>query len=128
MSLIDDARAFARSLTENEDDFAVELTCTDELGEIATLSGLVNEIGLSTDPETGALVAGKQASAVISGAVLRASGLTTPKAIPDGASAPWLVSWTGADSVVRLTKVVDVVPDENPGIDLLTLKLETYEQ
>lgn len=127
MSLLDDARALAQSVVEDTSAFASEVTCTDELAVSATLAGFVNEIALAVDPDTGVQVSLKQASVVLSRASIAESGLAYPKAIPDTTGAPWRVAWAGADGVTRTCKVIEVVPDENPGIDLVTLKLDAYE-
>jgi len=127
MSLLDDARTLARSVVEDTDGFGTEVTCTDELGGSATVNGMVNETALAIDPDTGVQVAGKQASAVLSLTAIDDAGLAYPKAIPETTGAPWLVAWAGADAVTRTFKVIEVVPDDNPGIDLVTLKLDAYE-
>ncbi|OHB71357.1 MAG: hypothetical protein A2V70_04325 [Planctomycetes bacterium RBG_13_63_9] len=127
MSLGSEMLAIVRSIVENTDAFSVPITCMDELGVTAVVNGLVNETALMIDPDTGVSVAGKQASAVVSRAAIVDSGLTYPRAIADLTSKAWLVAWTGSDSAVRTFKVIEVAPDENPAIDLLTLKLETYD-
>lgn len=127
MSLLADARTLARSIVEDTDGFGAEITCTDELGVSAVMNGMVNETALAIDPDTGVQAAAKQATAVLSRAAIGESGLTYPKAVPETTGAPWLVAWAGADAVTRTFKVIEVVPDENPGIDLVTLKLSAYE-
>ncbi len=127
MSLLADARTLAHSIVGNIDDFATEITCTDEFEATATVNGLVNETALAIDPDTGVQVAGKQASVVVSRAAISEAGLAYPKAIPETTATPWLVAWAGADAVSRSYKVIEVLPDDNPGIDLVTLKLDAYE-
>lgn len=119
--------AIVRSIVEDTDAFSVPITCTDELGVTAVVNGLVNETALLIDPDTGASVAGNQASVVLSRASLAETELTFPRAIADLTTNAWVVAWTGADAAAKTFKVIEVTPDDNPAIDLLTLKLEAYE-
>ncbi|MFW6031052.1 MAG: hypothetical protein ACOC9T_00555 [Myxococcota bacterium] len=123
MSLRDEAAADLRAILEDTEGLAVAVTVTSPEGTQAELSGLVADIGQTTDPETGQLVVGRQASVALPVPGLSAAGLGTPRLVPEGSKRPWLVRWTGQDGVERTFKVVQVLPDE---LGVVTCILEAY--
>jgi hypothetical protein len=123
MSLLDQAKALARSILNDATGFGVPITLTNPDGASANLYGLSTDIGLSIDPETGLTVSGRKASVSISVADITAAGFALPEAVPDEGEKPWLVQVANTAGA-QVMKVTDVVPDQTLG--LLTLHLGRY--
>ena len=78
------------------------------------------------DPDTGQIVTGRLASAVLRISTLRAAGLTIPQGIADTAARPWLVRFADINGVEMTFKVSQSNPDRALGV--VVLLLETYLQ
>ena len=102
------------------------ITLTAPDGTTDALVGYSNDISQVIDPETGAIVSGRQASAALRISSILAAGFTgLPVAIADRTSKPWLVGFDDINGSPHTFKVVQSNPDRTLG--LVTLILGLYE-
>ncbi len=126
MSLLDIAATDLQSILGDASagGFASPIIVTDPHGNSATVNGLQNDVHLSLDPQTGAMVAGRRASVALSIAALAAAGLGEPRAIADGKLKPWRIEFTTPTGKALVMKVAEALPDE---LGCIVCMLETYK-
>lgn len=126
MSLADIAGIDLRAiLTDSSPSgFASPIIVTDPHGNAATINGLQNDVHLSVDPQTGAMVAGRRASVALSITALAAAGLGEPRAIADPKLKPWRIEFTTPTGKALTMKVAEALPDE---LGCIVCLLETYK-
>ncbi len=128
MGLRETAAADLKSIHENTDDFAWEITVTDPDGNthVDPLYGLSNDISQAIDPETGMLVSGRSASVSIPIKSLLDAGFTSlPINIPDKTSRPWVIMFDDILGTSWTFKVSQSNPDRSIGS--IVCLLETYD-
>ena len=113
MSLLAKAAADVRSiLNDVAGGVAVPITIVPPTHDSVIVNGFQTDVGLSTDPDTGVMVAQRKASIAISQADLLAAGIDIPEGVPDDDRTPWLVRWTPPTGEQQTMKVVNVLPDK----------------
>lgn len=113
-----------RAIVENGEEFGALVTITDPSGVAVELTALVTDHFAALDPETGIPVAGRTASVAIAMGSLVDAGITLPSGVMDPAALPWRVSFTGADGVLQLYRVTEVLPDR--AIGAVVCRLEFF--
>lgn len=124
MSLRARAAASVRFILENAAGFAVPITVTNPSGVTVALLGLTKDIAQKIDPETGVLVAAREASVTLSIASLQELGVGLPQAIASRQSKPWVVQFYDQLGVLHTFKVSDARPDQTVGA--IVCMLEEY--
>lgn len=113
MSILAQAAADIRSiLGDVSGGFAAPIRFISPDGHEATINGFQSDIGLSMDPDTGVMVAGRKATVAVSQLDLAAAGLEVPEGIPDDDCQPWLIRWTPPIGGEQTMKVVSAMPDK----------------
>lgn len=125
MSLRELAAADLRGIVEDTAGFGWAVSLTDPAGVTASLTGLSTDIGQTIDPETGVAVSGRRASIALTLASLDGAGLGIPRAISDGASKPWVVTFADIGGTAHTYKVCEAMPDRALGV--VTCLLEAYK-
>ncbi len=124
MSLLDEAAAdLASILDDTVGGFSIPIVVIDPAGNQATINGLANDIGMTTDPQTGMAIAGRQSTVALSLAALEAEGLGVPVNVTDKTSKPWLVRFTLPNGCEATFKVSSTMPDQ---LGVVVCFLEAY--
>lgn len=105
--------------------FGWPISITDPAGTVGNLTGFSNDISQIIDPDTGEMVSGRAASAVVRISSLTENGLGLPKGIADSDSKPWIVEFNDINGSSHKFKVSRSNPDRALGI--LSMMLEAYE-
>lgn len=124
MGLREQAMADATAIVEDHlTGFGQPITLTAPDGSSTTVHGLTGEISAVIDPETGLLVRGRSAYAIV-----RITSLppgARPVGVRDEAGKPWLASFGRATTgAVQHYKIVTTQPDDSLGD--LVMELEPY--
>lgn len=86
------------------------------------LRGYSNDIAQTIDPDTGELIAGRIATAVLRTSTLHAAGMSLPRGIADGGSKPWLVEFEDINGTPHTFKVRESMPDRALGVVVCVLE------
>lgn len=116
-----------RLLTDDVTGFGWPVTVTDPAGLTAHLVGFTTDIGVTLEPDTGSMVAGRRASVALRMSDLRDAGFASlPVHVPDPAGKPWVIEFLHSDkSEAGVYTVSDTMPDRTFG--LVVCILEAYE-
>jgi len=88
----------------------------------AEVQAQISDIGETLDPETGQLIAGQSASALISLRALASVEMDTPVGVTDAAKKPWVLSFTDLCGTERHYKVTESRIDRTIGAVLCILQ------
>lgn len=125
MSLLDQAAVDLRAiLGDSSGGFAQPITVTNPEGLSLEITGLVKDVSLAIDPDTGQQVMARTASVALDMAALEAAGLGEPRGIADSGKRPWLVEFKDALGATHRFKVSHAMPDHTLGV--VTCALEFY--
>lgn len=114
-------------LEDKSTGFGWDLTLTDPDGKTELLTGFSQDISLAVDPDSGTLISGRTATAVVRIGLLREKGfLVNPRNIAESSKRPWVVGFRDINGVPCLFKVFKSDPDATIGA--VVLHLETYRQ
>jgi len=105
--------------------FGFPITVTDPFAASANMVGYSNDVSQLIDPDTGQVVSGRAASAVIRISSLTAAGLALPQGIADSGSKPWLIDFNDINGSAFKFKVSQSNPDRALGIVSCLLELYT---
>lgn len=127
MSLFDTAAAdLASILSDAVGGFAVPVTVVDPDQNQATVNGMVADIGLSVDANTGVAVAARKSSVTLPLSALREASLRAPEGVGDDQRRPWVVSFKmPGQTRARTFKVVETMPDQ---LGCIVCFLQAYVQ
>lgn len=112
-------------LEDSTTGFGWPITVTDPSELVANLVGFSDDIALSIDPDTGQLVSGRLATAVLRISSFIAKGMALPQGIADSGSKPWLIGFDDINGGSYTFKVKESHPDRALGI--VTCILVGYE-
>ena len=111
----------AFTLEDGVTGFGWPVTLTAPTGEAYNVTAQSNDIGQMVDPQTGMMVSGRKATAVVRISTLIAKGATVlPRGVASRAEKPWLVAFSG-----NTFKVTYADPDATLGV--LSMQLEAWK-
>lgn len=126
MGLRAQAALDAQAILTNTDDFGWPITVTDPAGTSAALTGFSNDITQVIDPQTGAVVSGRTATAALSIATLTEAGFTElPYGVVSAGQRPWVIAFDDINGQPWTFKVMASDPDRTLGI--VVCFLEEYQ-
>jgi ABC-type branched-subunit amino acid transport system ATPase component len=112
MGLRAEAERILSEMIENTDHFGSAVSLVAPNGSVQELTALVNDISAAVDPQTGAIVSGRQVTCA-----LRMSSLATlPTAVADVVGKPWVLQITDILGVTRSFKIRETIPDRTIGV------------
>lgn len=124
MSLRDQAVSDVTAILKNTSDFGQEdIILTDPAGDTTDLVGFTGDISTTIDPDSGAIVKGRQLHVTIPINDLPAG--PRPEAIRLRGSKPWLVSFPRITSAA-VTQYVVIGSDPDDSMGAITLELGKY--
>ena len=107
---------------EDPSGFGWPVTLTDPNGnESSNLTAQTNDISLIVDPETGVVISGRQASAVLRTSSIKRAGFGLPVGIADTLSNPWLITFEDINGDSYTFKIESSDPDRTLGTVTLML-------
>jgi len=112
-------------LEDSTTGFGWPITITDPDGTTGSLTGFSDDIAQVIDPETGQIVSGRLASAVVRISSLTTVGLALPRGIADANIKPWIVEFDDINGTAWKFKVAQSNPDRMLGV--VSLLLELYQ-
>ncbi len=117
--------AFTQVLGAN---YPIEFIATN--GETATILAIHNKIGMKVNSNTGLVEHSKNASVVFSESILSSANPNYPirNSNQEVAMLRHRINVKDNTSIVKNYDVIEIIPDENAGIGLITLLLGNYEQ
>lgn len=126
MSLLDTAAAdLADILSDADGGFAIPITIVAPDARTVTVNGIATDIGMTIDPQTGAVVSGRKASVALPIRLLDTAGIGQPCGVSDRNSPPWMVKFTLPTGGEQTFKVSSSEPDK---LGCLVCFLETFEE
>jgi hypothetical protein len=125
VSLRAQAAADAATFIGDASGFGCAVTVTDPDGTSAEVMGRTTDIGQLIEVDTGAAIAGRQASVTFALSALTTAGLGVPKGVADEDSAPWIVSFADVTGTTHTFLVTDARPDAELGV--IVCMLAAYE-
>lgn len=121
MSLLTIAQADLKAiLNDSVTGVGVTIGVRSPCGDVQSLTGWSNDIGLLVDPDTGQAVSGRIATVALVIADLTAAGLALPENISDDDANPWRITFSGLEF-----KVTESHPDRTLGV--ITCTLEAFD-
>lgn len=124
MSLQEIANADLQRIMNNEATGGRSCIITNPSGETASFKVFSTDIHVSTDPGTGIVITGRQASVAVLTNELIAEGFSEIRGISDSNSKPWLVTVSDVLGRECTFKVAETHPDNSIG--LMILMVEEY--
>lgn len=112
----------ATTLEDGVTGFGWPVILTTPDGEVVKITAQSNDISLTVDPQTGVVVSGRQASAVVRISTLTAEGVCIPVGVAKRDARPWVVQFTDINGGDNAFKVTDSFPDRTLGIVVLHLE------
>lgn len=101
-----------------------DITVISPSGGEEDFMALTQDIYLTVDPGTGEIVSGRQCTVAIPISSLIEKSMGGIKGVAKTSEKPWVVKWTGVNSVSVTLKVIDSYPDQ--GIGMMVCRLEAY--
>lgn len=122
MSLRDLAHEDLQSIIHDDSSGAVEITITAPDDSVGVVHGWAQDIYLTIDPGTGAVVSGRQATASVLISDLIALEFDSIRGVIEATQRPWTVEFSDVNDRLDLFKVVKSNPDNGAGMTVLFLE------
>lgn len=127
MNLLEQAATdLSTILGDKQNGFARSVSLTAPGGPTIEVSGFVNDISQTIDPDTGQAVTGRSASVALRISEIKSAGLDIPQNVSDNKLKPWLVEFAAIDGKLQLFKVSKSLPDRMRDIVVCTLEFYRY--
>ena len=122
MNLRDLAHEDLQGIIHGDSSGAIEITITAPDDSVGVVYGWVNDINLTIDSGTGAVVSGRQATASVLISDLIALVMDGIKGVAESTQRPWTVEFSDINNRLDLFKVTKSNPDNSAGLTVLFLE------
>ena len=122
MNLRDLAHEDLQGIIHDDSSGAIEITITAPDDSVGVVHGWVNDINLTIDPGTGAVVSGRQATVSVLISDLIALAMDGIKGVAESTHRPWTIEFSDINTRLDLFKVTKSNPDNGAGLTVLFLE------